>query len=109
MNCPKISIVTPSFNQGRFLGATLESVLGQGYPGLEYVVMDGGSDDNSVEVIKRREADLSFWRSEPDRGQAAAINEGFSRCTGAILGWLNSDDLTARVRARFGQLCLLIW
>ena len=91
--CPRISIVTPSFNQGKFLDATLESVLGQGYPALEYLVMDGGSEDNSVEVIKQRESELSFWRSGPDQGQAAAINEGFKRCTGVILGWLNSDDL----------------
>jgi glycosyltransferase involved in cell wall biosynthesis len=71
MGCPRISIVTPSFNQGKFLSATLESVLGQGYPALEYAVMDGGSEDNSVEVIKQRQAQLSFWRSGPDRGQAA--------------------------------------
>ena len=93
MDCPRISIVTPSFNQGKFLAATLESVLGQGYPALEYLVMDGGSEDNSIEVIKKRESELRFWRSEPDRGQAAAINEGFTRCSGTILGWLNSDDL----------------
>jgi len=74
MDCPRISIVTPSFNQGKFLAATLESVLGQGYPALEYLVMDGGSGDNSVEVIKKRESELHFWRSERDRGQAAAIN-----------------------------------
>jgi glycosyltransferase involved in cell wall biosynthesis len=93
MGCPQISIVTPSFNQGRFLGATLESVLGQSYPSLEYVVMDGGSEDNSVDLIKQRASELAFWRSEPDRGQAAAINEGFARCSGLIFGWLNSDDL----------------
>src|SRR5260221_8792042 len=93
MDSPGISIVTPSFNQGKFLAATLESVLGQGYPALEYLVMDGGSEDNSIEVIKQRESELRSWRSGPDRGQAAAINEGFSRCSGVILGWLNSDDL----------------
>src|ERR1700730_11562481 len=93
MGCPRISIVTPSFNQGKFLSATFESVLGQGYPALEYLVMDGGSEDNSVEVIKKRESELSFWRSEPDQGQAAAINEGFAHSSGVILGWLNSDDL----------------
>jgi glycosyltransferase involved in cell wall biosynthesis len=93
MDCPRISIVTPSFNQGKFLAATLKSVLGQGYPALEYLVMDGGSEDNSVELIKQRESELHFWRSERDRGQAAAINEGFVRCSGTILGWLNSDDL----------------
>jgi glycosyltransferase involved in cell wall biosynthesis len=93
MDCPRISIVTPSFNQGKFLAAALESVLGQGYPALEYLVMDGGSKDQSVEVIKQRAPELTFWRSGSDRGQAAAINEGFSRSSGAILGWLNSDDL----------------
>ena len=93
MDCPQISVVTPSYNQGKFLGATLESVLGQGYPALEYLVMDGGSEDHSVEVIRQRESELRFWRSGPDRGQAAAINEGFARCSGTILGWLNSDDL----------------
>jgi glycosyltransferase involved in cell wall biosynthesis len=93
MDFPRISIVTPSFNQGKFLSATLESVLGQGYPALEYLVLDGGSEDNSVEVIKQRESELSFWRSGPDQGQAAAINEGFRRCSGVIFGWLNSDDL----------------
>ena len=93
MDCPRISIVTPSFNQGKFLDPTLESVLGQGYPALEYLVMDGGSEDNSVEVIKQRESELKFWRSGPDQGQAAAINEGFGRSSGVILGWLNSDDL----------------
>jgi len=93
MDCPQISVVTPSYNQGKFLGATLESVLGQGYPALEYLVMDGGSKDNSVEVIRKRESELHFWRSERDRGQAAAINEGFARCSGVIFGWLNSDDL----------------
>ncbi|HXO97212.1 MAG TPA: glycosyltransferase, partial [Chthoniobacterales bacterium] len=75
------------------MSATFESVLGQRYPALEYLVMDGGSEDNSVEVIKQHEAELSFWRSGPDRGQAAAINEGFSRSSGQVLGWLNSDDL----------------
>jgi glycosyltransferase involved in cell wall biosynthesis len=93
MDCPQISIITPSFNQGRFLAATLESVLRQDYPALEYLVMDAGSEDGSVEIIRQRASELSFWRSEPDRGQAAAINEGFSRSSGVILGWLNSDDL----------------
>ncbi|MGA8481854.1 MAG: glycosyltransferase family 2 protein [Chthoniobacterales bacterium] len=110
MDCPRISIVTPSFNQGKFLAATLESVLGQGYPALEYLVMDGGSEDNSIEVIKQRESELLFWRSEPDRGQAAAINEGFTRCSGTILGWLNSDDLYtpgtfSKVAAILGPIC----
>jgi glycosyltransferase involved in cell wall biosynthesis len=93
MQDPVISIVTPSFNQGRFLGQTLESVLGQNYPNLEYFVMDGGSADESVAVIRAREKQLTFWRSEPDHGQPEAINQGFQRSRGAILGWLNSDDV----------------
>jgi glycosyltransferase involved in cell wall biosynthesis len=90
---PLISIVTPSFNQGRYLGETLDSILGQGYPSLEYIVMDGGSADQSVEVIRARQERLAFWRSQPDHGQAAAINEGFGRARGLIFAWLNSDDL----------------
>jgi glycosyltransferase involved in cell wall biosynthesis len=93
MQDPLISIVTPSFNQGRYLGETLDSILGQGYPSLEYIVMDGGSADQSVEVIRAREERLAFWQSQPDQGQAAAINEGFARARGLIFGWLNSDDL----------------
>jgi glycosyltransferase involved in cell wall biosynthesis len=93
MQDPLISIVTPSFNQGRYLGETLDSILGQGYPSLEYIVMDGGSADQSVEVIRAREERLAFWQSQPDHGQAAAINEGFARARGLIFGWLNSDDL----------------
>jgi len=90
---PLISIVTPSFNQGRYLGETLDSILDQGYPSLEYIVMDGGSADQSVEVIRARQERLAFWQSQPDHGQAAAINEGFARARGFIFGWLNSDDL----------------
>jgi glycosyltransferase involved in cell wall biosynthesis len=90
---PLISIVTPSFNQGRYLGETLDSILGQGYPSLECIVMDGGSGDESVDVIRARQERLAFWQSQPDHGQAAAINEGFARARGVIFGWLNSDDL----------------
>jgi glycosyltransferase involved in cell wall biosynthesis len=93
MREPVISIVTPSFNQGRFLGQTLDSVLSQGYRSLEYLVMDGGSTDGSVSLIRAREKQLAFWRTEPDHGQAEAINQGFQRANGVILGWLNSDDL----------------
>ena len=93
MNYPKISIVTPSFNQGIFLEATIQSVLNQNYPNLEYIVIDGGSTDNSVKIIKKYEKYLSYWVSESDRGQSHAINKGFTISTGEIMGWLNSDDL----------------
>ena len=90
---PKITIVTPSFNQGRFLESTMRSVLDQGYPHLEYMVMDGGSTDGSVDVIRRYADRLAYWQSSPDGGQAAAILQGFQRATGDILAWVNSDDL----------------
>lgn len=92
-NSPKITIVTPSYNQGQFLDDTIQSVLGQGYPNLEYIVMDGGSTDSSVEIIKKHEKHLAYWVSAKDGGQSAAINAGFARATGDILGWLNSDDM----------------
>lgn len=92
MILPKISVVTLSYNQGQFLEQTIKSVLEQDYPGLEYIIMDGGSTDNSVEIIKRYEQHLTYWQSQPDGGQSAAINAGFARATGAILCWLNSDD-----------------
>ena len=90
---PKISIVTPSYNQVDFIDATLKSVLDQGYPNLEYIVMDGGSTDGSVEIIKKYADRLVHWESAPDKGQADAIFRGFERATGEILGWVNSDDL----------------
>lgn len=93
MDYPKISIVTPSYNQGQFLEDTILSVLGQFYPNLEYIIYDGGSSDNSVEIIKKYENQLSYWESKRDKGQSDAINKGFSRSTGDILLWLNSDDI----------------
>lgn len=90
---PLITIVTPSYQQAEFLEETLRSVLLQGYPNLEHIVVDGGSTDGSVEIIERYAPWLSWWVSEADRGQSHAINKGFSRATGHILGWLNSDDI----------------
>jgi len=90
---PRISLVTPSFNQGRFLERTIRSVLDQGYPNLDYGVQDGGSTDESVAVLERYASRLDRWSSEPDAGQAQAINRGFERASGEIMGWLNSDDL----------------
>ena len=89
---PKISVITPSYNQGEFLEETIRSVLLQGYPDLEYIIIDGASTDHSVEIIKRYEPWLTYWESEPDRGQSHAINKGFRRARGEILAWINSDD-----------------
>jgi len=88
----KVTIVTPSLNQGKFIEETLRSVLLQGYPNLDYIVIDGGSTDDSIEIIRKYEPWLTYWVSEPDRGQADAINKGFDKCTGDIMAWLNSDD-----------------
>lgn len=92
---PKISIITPSFNQADFLEKTILSVLDQKYPNLEFMIIDGGSTDQSVEIIKRYESCLSFWVSEKDRGQTHAINKGFKRAKGVLVNWLNSDDMLA--------------
>jgi glycosyltransferase involved in cell wall biosynthesis len=92
----RFSVVTPSYNQGEFIEQTILSVLEQKYPGLEYLILDGGSEDETVKILQKYSTDLTFWRSGKDRGQAAAINEGFQRSSGNILCWLNSDDLYLR-------------
>jgi glycosyltransferase involved in cell wall biosynthesis len=95
MTGPRITVVTPSYNQAQFIEETIKSVIGQGYPNLEYIVIDGGSTDGSVDLIKKYEKHLSFWISEKDRGAADAIRKGFIRSTGTILAYLNSDDVYA--------------
>ncbi len=90
---PLVTIITPSFNQGAFLEATIRSVLEQDYPALEYFVIDGGSSDSSLDIINQYADRLAGWVSEPDLGQTDAINKGFARASGEILAWLNSDDI----------------
>ena len=91
-NLLKITIVTPSYNQDRYLEQTIRSIVEQGYPALEYMILDGGSTDGSVEILKKYERHLAYWTSQKDAGQADAISRGFARATGDILGWVNSDD-----------------
>ena len=93
MQLPRITIVTPSFNQAKYLPETIESILSQDYPNLEYIVIDGGSTDGSVDIIKKYESRLSYWVSEKDNGQSDAIMKGFERSTGELFAWVNSDDV----------------
>ena len=92
-NYPKISIVTPNYNGVKYLEQTIVSVLNQNYPNLEYIIIDGGSTDGSVEIIKKYESKLSYWVSEPDMGLYHAIQKGFEKSTGEIMAWINSDDM----------------
>lgn len=93
MNYPSISVVIPSFNQGEFIEETILSVVGQQYPNLEVLVIDGGSTDNTIEIIEKYTEKISYWHSKKDKGQADAINQGMNLCSGDIVCWLNSDDV----------------
>ena len=93
MNYPKISIVTPSFNDVNYIEQTILSVLNQNYPNLEYIIIDGGSTDGTVDIIRKYESQLSYWISEKDNGMYYAIQKGFTRSTGEIMAWINSDDM----------------
>ncbi len=104
---PKLSIITPSFNQGKYLERTIRSVLNQQYPNLEYIIIDGGSTDESVSVIKKYERYLTYWVSEPDQGQVDALNKGFSQATGDWVSFQNSDDVYfPGTFHRFGEVAL---
>src|SRR2546427_11337065 len=103
---PLVSVVTPSFNQGRFIRETIESVLGQGYPHIEYLVMDGGSTDDTVKILQEYDDRLT-WVSEQDRGQADAINKGRRRERGALLAYLNSDATSLLDAVERALGCLL--
>ncbi len=90
---PRISIVMPSYNQSQFIEESIQSILEQNYPSLEFMIYDGGSTDGSQEIIQRYASHLAFWQSGPDKGQTDALIQGFERATGDLLGWVNSDDV----------------
>jgi glycosyltransferase involved in cell wall biosynthesis len=92
LDWPKISIITPSYNQGHFIEKTIRSIILQNYPNLEFIIIDGGSTDETLEIIKKYDSEITYWESHPDRGQSDAINRGFERATGDIFTWLNTDD-----------------
>ena len=92
-NYPKITIVTPNYNCEKYLEKTILSVINQNYPNLEYIIIDGGSNDSSIEIIKKYENYLTYWISEPDNGMYEAIQKGFDKSTGEIMAWINSDDM----------------
>lgn len=92
MSYPVFTVVTPTLNQGEFIEKTIDSVLSQGYPNLEYIIIDGGSKDNTLEIIKKYENHLAYWDSQPDNGQGHAINKGMAKANGHYLTWINSDD-----------------
>jgi glycosyltransferase involved in cell wall biosynthesis len=113
-NYPKISIVTPTFRHGHYLEETIRSVLAQGYPNLEYVVIDGGSKDETIEILKKYSNHIHYWVSEPDRGHAHALNKGFAQTTGEILAWINAGDFyfpqaLHRVAQVFQELSEVVW
>ena len=102
---PRVSIVTPSYQQAEFIEETIRSVLGQDYPAIEYHIMDGGSTDGSVEIIRRHADRLASWVSAPDAGQTAAINAGWRKSTGDILAYINADDWYAPGAVRAAVAC----
>jgi glycosyltransferase involved in cell wall biosynthesis len=107
LNWPKISIVTPSFNQGAYIERTILSILNQNYPNIEYIIIDGGSVDNTVEIIEKYSDKISYWVSEKDSGQSNAINKGFRISSGEIVAWLNSDDFyTAGILKKIATIFL---
>jgi glycosyltransferase involved in cell wall biosynthesis len=93
---PRISIITPSYNQAEFIEETIRSILLQNYPNLEYIIIDGGSTDRSLEIIRKYDRWITYWKSEPDYGQSQAINKGFKICTGDLVNWICSDDMLCK-------------